>query len=365
MKICISCEKDNTKTEKMQTVKRSIMFSILKKIFAGISGKSESQVPQEIKAGFRDKKGKKRSSQKSERKDQSNQESLHKQMRKPLAEDASAVPAEPVQKKETSLPKACGKKNRKASAKAHNRHGIPVYEKHADFSKYFAEESEKTEAAAKECQTAGLAGGKSHPVRREKQPPAASKVPRSVPRNRHGIPLFRKDDDLFRYFREEAFGEMYRQPPERSSLFPLHSPDSGDAADDFQTLLRHSLGESGREEMLKKKFAGLASAPFRPLRKAIADYPPPQEVMDLHGCTAEQAEEKTEAFIRKAGHKGMRTLLIIVGKGLHSEGRAVLPDVVENRLLLLKKQNRVLAYEWEKKIQRKSGALIVYLNDPG
>jgi hypothetical protein len=39
----------------------------------------------------------------------------------------------------------------------------------------------------------------------------------------------------------------------------------------------------------------------------------------------------------------------------------VLPDVVEDKLIELKRQNIVLAYEWDKKKKSKSGAVIVYL----
>ncbi|MGE0083188.1 MAG: Smr/MutS family protein [Desulfococcaceae bacterium] len=367
------------------------MFSLLKKIFAQISGKTEKQVFREKESQSPDTHGNKR---KSGRKDSLNQGNIHKKIQKnePSGAQKAAVPVQSVQKKKSSHPLPSGKKNRKASAKVRDRHGIPVYEKHTDFSKYFAEEPQKPETAAKEsqtespalpkpkrvrektgkeCQTESLATTKPKRVRGKKQITAKANVrtPGSVPRNKHGIPLFREEDDFFRYFRDENSGEMYRQSPERSTRFPQHSLHnslhSNDAADDFQTLLHQSLGERGMEDMLKKKFEGQAQVPPKPLRKKIAEYPPPQEVMDLHGCTADQAEEKTEAFIRRARHKGMRTLLIIVGKGLHSEGKAVLPDVVENRLVLLKQKNWVLSYEWEKKIQRKSGAVIVYLIDLG
>lgn len=365
---------------------RSIMFSILKKIFAHISGKAEKQAFREKERQISDIYDKKFEKQKSCRKNGQDQKNPDKEMRK-SAEHKQPVPVQQIQENRTSRPVSSGKKNRKRSAKALNRLGIPVYEKHTDFSKYFAEETEKQEKSfpvkkagqtespapvkqvrektGKDSQTEMPVSEKTGRVRKKKQVCAKSNVcfPGSVPRNRHGIPLFKETDDLARYFREEHSGEMYRQSPERTDPFPHQSNKANEAADDFQKLLHQSLAEHGKEDMLKKKFEGHAPVPPKPLRKKIAEYPPPQEVMDLHGCTADQAEEKTEAFIRRARHKGMRTLLIIVGKGLHSDGKAVLPDVVENRILVLKQKNWVLSYEWEKKIQRKSGALIVYLTD--
>ena len=50
-----------------------------------------------------------------------------------------------------------------------------------------------------------------------------------------------------------------------------------------------------------------------------------------------------------------------MGKGLHSQGGAVLPDVIEDLAVALKRQKVVLTYRWEKRIKRKSGSLIVYL----
>jgi DNA-nicking Smr family endonuclease len=83
--------------------------------------------------------------------------------------------------------------------------------------------------------------------------------------------------------------------------------------------------------------------------------------LDLHGATAPDAEKRTESFIENARREKIRTVRIIVGKGLHSEGKAKLPDVVEKKIIRLKRKNWLLGFEWEKKDKRKSGAMIVYL----
>jgi hypothetical protein len=71
---------------------------------------------------------------------------------------------------------------------------------------------------------------------------------------------------------------------------------------------------------------------------------------------------QTRSFVERSRYRGKRTLLIIVGKGRHSEGRAILPDVVEAELARLRQERRVLAHRWERGAKRKSGAIIVYLN---
>ncbi|MDM8535753.1 Smr/MutS family protein [Desulfobacterales bacterium HSG17] len=132
--------------------------------------------------------------------------------------------------------------------------------------------------------------------------------------------------------------------------------------ENFGEMLEKSLAGKSREMILLEKNSGKSED--KPLRKneIIKYYPLPQEELDLHGYTALEALEENEKFIKKARHKGKRTLLVIVGKGTGTHGKAVLPDVIENHLLELKRKNIVLAYKWDKGIKRKSGALIVYLN---
>lgn len=94
----------------------------------------------------------------------------------------------------------------------------------------------------------------------------------------------------------------------------------------------------------------------------IKSYPPPQETLDLHGYTGQEAEDKARAFVMRAGRCGLQAVRIITGKGLHSPGgKAVLPDVVEQLLILLKKEGGIVAFQWDRKLKSKSGALLVYL----
>ena len=94
----------------------------------------------------------------------------------------------------------------------------------------------------------------------------------------------------------------------------------------------------------------------------VRKYPPPQETLDLHGCTALEAEEMSRRFIKEANQRSLKTVRIITGKGLHSPGgKAVLPDAIEQLVVILKKEGVVASFAWEKKVKSKSGALLVYL----
>jgi DNA-nicking Smr family endonuclease len=61
------------------------------------------------------------------------------------------------------------------------------------------------------------------------------------------------------------------------------------------------------------------------LRKATV---PNEATLDLHGARAAEAEDRVARFVRSAHRAGMRRVLLIHGRGNHSEGHAVLADVV-------------------------------------
>ncbi len=51
---------------------------------------------------------------------------------------------------------------------------------------------------------------------------------------------------------------------------------------------------------------------------------PVDATVDLHGLRAHEAEEQLRRFIRESRQQGLRKILIIHGKGLHSSGTGVL-----------------------------------------
>lgn len=97
-------------------------------------------------------------------------------------------------------------------------------------------------------------------------------------------------------------------------------------------------------------------------KSGVRGYPPPQATLDLHGEIASNAEHKTVSFIHTSGFKGLRTVRIITGKGLHSPGGiAILPDVVEAQLIFLKRDGLIYEFIWDKKQKAKSGSILVYI----
>ncbi len=59
----------------------------------------------------------------------------------------------------------------------------------------------------------------------------------------------------------------------------------------------------------------------------------PEATIDLHGCTGEEAEVRVRGFIDSSYERGLSKVLVIHGKGKHSEnGRSVLKEVVMNVL---------------------------------
>ncbi len=155
--------------------------------------------------------------------------------------------------------------------------------------------------------------------------------------NKHGFPVLERDDDLFVLFGEEEEQES------------------------FAGMFEESFSPEDLSKGLKEKKGAAMSGRRAALRERIRRYPGPESEIDLHGCTASQAERKVESFVLASRTQGLHTVRIITGKGLHSQGEAVLPQVVEEHLRALQREKMVLACRWEGKIRRDSGSVIVYL----
>lgn len=233
------------------------------------------------------------------------------------------------------------------SASSRNRHGIPVFKKDADISRLFETRPEEKIPGGEDLSHDGTTVG-----------PPPRKI-RRRPRNKNGIPVFGETTDFSVYFRDAPTGTMTAEEDGWAQGGPVR-PEA--QPDEFQGLLEASLAGKTKEALLRaKRDGGSGENPLTP-EQAIRRYPPPQEELDLHGKTSQEAVDSTRAFVERSRYRGKRTLLIIVGKGLHSNGRAILPDVVEAELARLRQEGRVLAHRWERGAKRKSGAIIVYLN---
>lgn len=73
------------------------------------------------------------------------------------------------------------------------------------------------------------------------------------------------------------------------------------------------------------------SAPSR-ITKAEIEALPIEAVLDLHGLSAAAAEEALSLFFRDAATRGLAKVLVIHGKGHHSEGEPVLIKTVRDFL---------------------------------
>lgn len=153
-------------------------------------------------------------------------------------------------------------------------------------------------------------------------------------RRKKGIPKI-DDQDLY-----QAFGVDEQSPS-------------------FAEELDENLAKQDLDRIATEKAASF----HKPLTKhdKLKSYPPPQEELDLHRLTGPKAERKTVDFLKTAKTLKLRTVRIITGKGLHSEGPAVLPDVVETKLEEFKSTGLIFDFRWEKKEKHKSGSVIVYL----
>lgn len=90
----------------------------------------------------------------------------------------------------------------------------------------------------------------------------------------------------------------------------------------------------GMEEWLEKyppvkidKSAGEERKKPNISKKKLSKFPV-QRTLDLHGFTAEQARAEVEFFLKESRRLGLRKVLIIHGKGYHSEGQPVLKKEV-------------------------------------
>lgn len=180
-----------------------------------------------------------------------------------------------------------------------------------------------------------------------KKKPALPHQPRPLLKDKNGIPILRDQTDFTRVF----------HAAENLSASP--NQDTGNLK--FPVLLGSTLAEKGQDRLLKEKKAGMEASCGISLAERIRRYPEPQKVLDLHGFSGIQARLKTEFFIEKALQDGLFTIRIITGRGLHSEGPAVLPDIVDQKIREMEEMGTVLFWKWENERKEPEGSVRVYL----
>ena len=109
----------------------------------------------------------------------------------------------------------------------------------------------------------------------------------------------------------------------------------------------------------EKRQAGASSAEQQEMEELISRYPPkglkeadqeggegpeaesrrpdprtqvPQATLDLHGMNSREAEQALENFLLLCRRRGLRKVLIVHGKGHHSQGEPVLRGIVRRYL---------------------------------
>ncbi len=174
---------------------------------------------------------------------------------------------------------------------------------------------------------------------------------------KNDLPVLDSDDDFLNVFEPKAKSRSRAQKNLILESFATEQDyqEEEDYSDNenFAAMLEESF-KLKKNRIIKKQ------SPL-PLKKRLKRYPGVERELDLHGYNALGAQLKLRSFIQSCKHQGFFTLRIIVGKGIHSENGAVLPDVVEDELKEMKKQNLVIFYKWDRRTKAKSGAMIVYL----
>jgi DNA-nicking Smr family endonuclease len=83
--------------------------------------------------------------------------------------------------------------------------------------------------------------------------------------------------------------------------------------------------------------------------------------LDLHGLTQEEAHRALASFIQRAHASGLRTVLVITGKGGFGDARGVLKEAVPRWLNESDLRPRVLSCAWAQPKHGGAGALYVLL----
>ena len=171
------------------------------------------------------------------------------------------------------------------------------------------------------------------------------------------LPVFDSDEEFLKAFTKK---DKPKTAVQEKTAF-RDAAEEQDCEDTDNSLENEDFATMLEESFKIRKSNPIGKPKPLPLKKRLKRYPGAELELDLHGYNAIGAQLKLRSFIQTCKHQGLFTVRIIVGKGLHSEGGAVLPDIVEDELKEMKKQNLVIFYEWDRKKKKTSGAIIVYL----
>jgi len=151
--------------------------------------------------------------------------------------------------------------------------------------------------------------------------------------------------------------------PDTADFYDLFDINGNDAKheDSFEELFKKSEKDPELKKIQGQKSDNFKTIPVS-IKERIKSYPQPQRKYDLHGLTGSEAEIITEKFLNESTMSGLKTVRVITGKGHHSSAGSVLRDRIETLANILKKNKKILGWNWEKKYKEKSGSMIFYLN---
>lgn len=193
---------------------------------------------------------------------------------------------------------------------------------------------------------------------------------KSSRKNKNKLPILDFDHDFLQAFENTQENSSDGHAPDSMEFFEnsQQSPHEGISTNP------DSMGRTFADHTEEENFADLLeeysrkgrSRPVKkaspmPVEKRLKRYPGVECELDLHGYNAIGAQVRAGSFIHSCKQQGFFTIRIIVGKGLHSDGGPVLPDVVEDVLKEMKKQEIVIGYKWDRIKKSKSGSVVIYL----
>lgn len=132
---------------------------------------------------------------------------------------------------------------------------------------------------------------------------------------------------------------------------------------DFSKILDEWENRGGRkdQEPFDKDEAAAAKTPPPP--RSVMEKTPVEDSLDLHGMRQDEAVAALRYYLRESRLDGRRKVLVIHGKGFHSENKkGVLGDAV--RQVLVKDRNVAAWGEADRKDGGR-GAAWVWLTAPG
>jgi DNA-nicking Smr family endonuclease len=187
----------------------------------------------------------------------------------------------------------------------------------------------------------------------KKEPPAAKPAPPVAPAP-DAPELFAAEMERLGVARREG---ATLEPPQKRPPAPVSRPAPATDAE----LFRAALGEMETvfADEVSAEEEGHAAAPRR-MRQLRRGELVPEARLDLHGLSREQARRKVLHFLDDARYQGLRTVLVITGKGIGSGAEPVLRAEIER---LLRHEAGAWVAEWGRAPRQYGGegALVVFL----